>query len=225
MKLLIIEDHIELLRTVVGYLSSEGFLCEEAATYAAAEEKLGVYHYDIILLDLTLPDGSGLDILRKLKEDHPETGILILSAKDSLDDRLKGLDEGADDYITKPFHLAELNSRLNALIRRSSFQGRRTITFNEIEIETDAKEVRIGERLLELTKKEYDLLLYFVVNKGRLLTKEAIAEHLWGDQIDMVDNFDFIYTHIKNLRKKLTLSGGTDYVQTVYATGYKFTER
>ncbi len=142
-----------------------------------------------------------------------------------MDDKLKGLDLGADDYITKPFHLPELNSRINAIIRRKDFHGETNITHNEIEINPAGKQAVVNGRQLELTKKEYNLLLYFIVNKNRVLTKEAIAEHLWGDNIDMADNFDFVYTHIKNLRKKIEKEGGTDYLKTVYGVGYKFTDQ
>ena len=163
-------------------------------------------------------------MLKLIKSKSPETGVLIVSAKDSLDDRLKGLDLGADDYITKPFHLAELNSRVNSLLRRRKYEGNKNIVFKEIEIDPDAKTVVANGVTLDLTKKEYFLLLYFITNKNRVLTKEAIAEHLWGDNIDMVDNFDFIYTHMRNLRKKLKQSGATDYLQTIYGLGYKFGE-
>ncbi len=224
MKLLIVEDEIELLNTITGYLEKEDFVCETAPNFFEAEDKLISYKYDVIILDINLPDGNGLDLLKFIKEKSPETGVLIVSAKDSLDDRLKGLDLGADDYITKPFHLAELNSRVNSLLRRRKFEGNNNIVFKEIEIDTEAKQGIVNEVTLDLTKKEYFLLLYFITNKNRVLTKEAIAEHLWGDNIDMVDNFDFIYTHMRNLRKKLKISGANDYLQTIYGLGYKFGE-
>jgi DNA-binding response OmpR family regulator len=225
MKLLIVEDERALLESISGYLRNQGFVCEEAMTCFAAEDKLVAFDYDIVLLDITLPDGSGLELLHQLKKEHPETGILIVSAKDSLDDKLKGLELGADDYITKPFHLAELNARVNAVIRRRSFRGQPKITFREIAIDPAAKQVTVHGKLVDLTRKEYDLLLYFITNKNRVLTKEAIAEHLWGDNIDMVESFDFIYTHIKNLRKKIQAEGGSDYVRTVYGVGYRFTDQ
>ncbi len=173
-------------------------------------------------MDINLPDGNGLDLLKIIKTNKPDTGVLIVSAKNSLDDKLIGLDLGADDYITKPFHLAELNSRINSLIRRQKFEGNHTITFNEIEIDPNAKTVKVNNSLVDLTKKEFFLLLYFITNKNRVLTKESIAEHLWGDSIDLADNFDFIYTHMRNLRKKLKAKGATDYMQTIYGLGYKF---
>ena len=199
-------------------------MCETAPNFFEAEDKLISYKYDVVILDINLPDGNGLDLLKFIKEKSPETGVLIVSAKDSLDDRLKGLDLGADDYITKPFHLAELNSRVNSLLRRRKFEGNNNIVYQEIEIDPVAKQAIVNEVTLDLTKKEYFLLLYFITNKNRVLTKEAIAEHLWGDNIDMVDNFDFIYTHMRNLRKKLKKSGANDYLQTIYGLGYKFGE-
>lgn len=224
MKLLIVEDEIELLNSTSEYLQKEDFVCETAPNFFEAEDKLISYEYDVVILDINLPDGNGLELLKLIKGKNPETGVLIVSAKDSLDDKLKGLDLGADDYITKPFHLAELNSRVNSLLRRRKYEGNKNIVFNEIEIDPDAKKAIANGVTLDLTKKEYFLLLYFITNKNRVLTKEAIAEHLWGDNIDMVDNFDFIYTHMRNLRKKLKISGATDYLQTIYGLGYKFGE-
>ncbi len=224
MKLLIVEDELDLLNSTCEYLQKEDFVCEPASNFFEAEDKLLSYNYDVVILDINLPDGNGLDLLNYVKEKSPETGVLIVSAKDSLDDKLKGLDLGADDYITKPFHLAELNSRVNSLLRRRKFEGNNNIIFEEIEIDPVAKIAMVNTKPLELTKKEYFLLLYFITNKNRVLTKEAIAEHLWGDNIDMVDNFDFIYTHMRNLRKKLKKSGANDYLQTIYGLGYKFGE-
>jgi DNA-binding response OmpR family regulator len=224
MKLLIVEDELELLNSTCVYLQKEDFVCEPASNFFEAEDKLLSYNYDVVILDINLPDGNGLNLLKYIKEKSPETGVLIVSAKDSLDDKLKGLDLGADDYITKPFHLAELNSRVNSLLRRRKFEGNNNIIFEEIEIDPVAKIALVNAKPLDLTKKEYFLLLYFITNKNRVLTKEAIAEHLWGDNIDMVDNFDFIYTHMRNLRKKLKKSGANDYLQTIYGLGYKFGE-
>ena len=224
MKLLVVEDELELLDSICGYLQKEDYVVESAATFFEGEDKLISYRYDVVILDINLPDGNGLDLLQIVKDRYPETGVLIVSAKDSLDDKLEGLDLGADDYITKPFHLAELNSRVNSLLRRRKFKGSKNIIYKEIEIDPVAKRALANAKALDLTKKEYFLLLYFVTNKGRVLTKEAIAEHLWGDNIDMVDNFDFIYTHMRNLRKKLKKNGANDYLQTIYGLGYKFGE-
>ena len=225
MKILIVEDEIDLLETIVSYLKNEDFICEKATTFFEAEDKLVSFKYDIVLLDITLPDGNGIDLLKLVKEQSPKTGVLIVSAKDSLDDKLKGLDLGADDYITKPFHLAELNSRINSLIRRRKFDGDEIIKFNEIEINPTSKAVTVNNKPIELTKKEYNLLLYFVTNKNKVLTKESIAEHLWGDNIEMADSFDFIYTHMGNLRKKMKKLGAPNYLQTMYGLGYKFAEK
>ncbi len=223
MKILIIEDEIELLQEIEAYLSKESYICELAKNYYEASEKLHLYHYDVAIIDITLPGGSGLSLIELLKKTNADSGILIISAKNSLDDKLAGLEIGADDYITKPFHLAELNARVKAIIRRRKFEGVNEIVFNEIKINSEDKMVNVNNNKLRLTKKEYDLLHFFVANKNRLLTKESIAEHLWGDNIDLVDNFDFIYTHINNLRKKIVAAGGTDYLQTIYGMGYKYT--
>jgi DNA-binding response OmpR family regulator len=224
MKILIIEDESELLLAISSYLSEAGFTCELADRFEMALEKISIYEYDIILLDITLPDGNGLELIKTIKKMNLRSGVIIISAKNSLDDKISGLDLGADDYLTKPFQLSELNSRIKAVLRRRRFNGTDLIRFKEIEVNTDNKTVSIENTFVILTKKEYDLLLFFLVNKGRLLTKESIAEHLWGDNIDLADNFDFIYTHINNLRKKIGSHGGNDYIRTVYGMGYKFSE-
>ncbi|HKI90079.1 MAG TPA: response regulator transcription factor, partial [Draconibacterium sp.] len=193
------------------------------ANFNDADEKLSVYHYDVALIDITLPGGSGLQLIENLKRRNTDTGIIIISARDSLDDKLNGLDLGADDYITKPFHLSELNARVKAVLRRRKFDGATTVVFNEIEMQPDQGTVKVNGKNLVLTKKEFEMLLFFISNKNRLLTRESIAEHLWGDNIDLADNFDFIYTHINNLRKKIIKNGGNDYIKTVYGIGYKFT--
>ena len=224
MKILIVEDEIELRVVISNYLSKEGYICEVAENFQKAEEKLAVYEYDIILLDITLPDGNGLELLKSIKARNVKSGIIILSAKNSLDDKILGLDLGSDDYITKPFQLSELNSRIKALIRRRHFDGNNLLTFNEIVINTTSKTVFVNGKEIILTKKEYDLFLYFFINKNRVLTKEALAEHLWDDNIDLADNYDFIYTHLNNIRKKIKSAGGNDYIKTIYGLGYKFTE-
>lgn len=222
MKILIVEDEKELSNTLVSYLNKEGYLCETAFTFQKALEKTDLYEYDCIILDITLPDGNGLDLLKRLKTKRTQTGVLIVSARNSLDDKLNGLDLGADDYITKPFHLAELNARIKSIIRRRNFEGNDEIIWNDVQIDTQTLEVKINGQVVVLTRKEYELLLYFLNNKGRVITKEAIAEHLWGDNMDMADSFDFIYTHIKNLRKKMMEKGSENYIKTVYGLGYKF---
>ena len=225
MKILIVEDEIELLETITSYLKNEDFMCEKASTFFDAEDKLISFKYDIVILDITLPDGSGIDLLKTIKKHSPTTGVLIVSAKNSLDDKLTGLDLGADDYITKPFHLAELNSRINSLIRRRKFAGDDTIEFNEITVFPSSKTATVNGNPVELTKKEYNLLVYFITNKNKVLTKESIAEHLWGDDIEMADSYDFIYTHMGNLRKKLKKLGAPNYLQTMYGLGYKFADK
>ncbi len=224
MKILFVEDESALSASFVAYFTKEGHICETAQDFAEASEKIHLYSYDIIVVDIGLPDGNGLDLLREAKEGPTATGVIIVSARDSLEDKLHGLGLGADDYITKPFHLAELNARFASLIRRINFKGRRAIHCREIEVVPEAKEVRVKGKLLALTRKEYELLLYFLSNRNRVVTKESIAEHLWGDNMDMADSLDFIYTHIKNLRRKIQAEGGRDYVKTIYGIGYKFTE-
>lgn len=224
MKILIVEDELELSESIVSYLKSEGHLCEYALTFDSATEKISLYEYDIILVDLNLPDGNGIQIIKKLKESDYKGGIIITSARDTLDDRILGLNTGADDYLIKPFHLAELNARIKSLTRRVIFKGRNSIIINELEIKTEEHEVYIKGKLMDLTRKEFDLLLFLVTNKDKVLSKESIAEHLWGDYIDSTDSFDFVYAHIKNLRRKLLSNGVGHYMKTVYGVGYKFLE-
>jgi DNA-binding response OmpR family regulator len=181
-----------------------------------------LYEYDCILLDIGLPDGNGLSLIRKLKKFHPETGIIIISAKNSMDDKISGLDLGADDYLTKPFHLPELNSRIKSLLRRRKFDGKQTVVIDNITIFPESRQVFVVDELLQLTKSEFELLLFFTSNRGRVLSKESIAEHLWGDFADTADSFDFVYSHLKNLRRKLAEKSGKDHFQNVYGTGYVF---
>ena len=224
MKILIVEDEIELLTAVSNYLVKENHICELAGNFQKADEKISIYEYDIILLDIGLPDGNGLELIKTIKQNNIRAGIIILSAKNSTDDKISGLDLGADDYMTKPFQLSELNSRINAVLRRRQSNGTHVINFNEISINTDSKEVIVNNRKIKLTRKEYELLMYFLINKNRVLTKEAIAEHLWGDNIDLVNNFDFIYTHLNNIRRKIKSAGGKDYIISLYGMGYKFAD-
>lgn len=225
MKVLLIEDEKELSRSIQEYLLKENYICETALDYDQANEKINLYKYDCILVDLNLPGGSGMDIIRELKESGSETGIIIISARDALDDKISGLDTGADDYLTKPFPLPELNARVKSVIRRRMFGGVQEIVFNDLRIIPQKMEVTVKGSPLTLTKKEYDLLMFFISNRDRILTREAIAEHLWGDEMDLADSFDFIYTHIKNLRKKIMEKNGEDYIRTIYGMGYKFTDQ
>jgi DNA-binding response OmpR family regulator len=222
-KILIVEDETGLSDSIESYFTGGDSICETANDFTSALAKVSVYRYDCVVLDLTLPHGNGLDIIKYLKEHDHNDGVLIISAKNSLDDRLTGLDIGADDYLTKPFHLAELRSRVMAIVRRRSFDGNSNLKFNEISIDLDAKAVKVFNETVRFTRKEYSLLLYFIANKGKVVSKSAIAEHLWGDSIDVADNFDFIYSHIKNIRKKLVEAGAKDYIQAAYGMGYKFT--
>lgn len=222
MKILLIEDEEQLALSIQRFLIGEGFVCECVANVLDAEDKIGVYEYDCILVDIMLPGGSGFEIIEQLKKLHSPAGIIIISAKNALDDKIKGLDLGADDYLTKPFHLSELNSRVKSVLRRRQFAGNQEITFGVLRIIPESKEVWVSQRNIILTKKEYDLLMYLVANQNRVLTKTSISEHLYGDEIDQSDSFDFLYSHIKNLRKKLLEAGCPDYIQTLYGTGYKF---
>lgn len=222
MKILLVEDNPELTQNVANYLSAEGIICESAPTLFDAQDKILSFDYDCILLDLMLPDGNGLELLEFIKTQKIGTNVLIISAKDSLDDKLKGLDQGADDYLPKPFHLSELLARLRAIFRRSKLGGFDEVIFNEITIEINQLLAKVNDQILDLTKKEFDLLLFFITNKNRVLGKQAIAQHLWGDYTDDLANFDFVYQHVKNLRKKITAAGGKDYISTVYGIGYKF---
>jgi Response regulators consisting of a CheY-like receiver domain and a winged-helix DNA-binding domain len=222
MKILIIEDEAVLCETIEAYLEGEGYQCEQARSLMKGIEKINLYEYDCILVDIGLPDGNGLSLVRELKKLQSETGIIIISAKNSLDDKILGLDLGADDYLTKPFHLPELNSRIKSLLRRRKFAGKQEVVIDQITIMPDSRQVWIGGEQLQLTRKEFDLLMFFVANRSRVLTKESIAEHLWGDFADSADSFDFVYSHIKNLRRKLQERTGTDYFHNVYGTGYTF---
>lgn len=222
MKILIIEDELEIAQSIKDYFKTNGIQCETAENYHLALTKIDSYDYDCIILDLMLPDGDGFDILRELKRKNKTEGVIIVSAKETLETRLEGFNLGADDYMTKPFHLSELLVRMQALIRRKNFKGSNIITFNEIIIDLLSKTVAVNDTKLDVTKKELDLLLFLIGNENKVLSKAAIAEHLSGDMADMLDNHDFIYSHIKNLKKKLHQAGSGDYIKTVYGLGYKW---
>lgn len=223
MKILIVEDEPALAKSMADFLKKESFVCELAADYVSAQEKINLYQYDCILLDISLPDGNGLELLQELKK-HPEKseGVVIISAKNSLDDKISGLDLGADDYLTKPFHLPELNSRVKSVIRRRHFSGANRLVFNEIEVDFGRKCVLAHQQEARLSRKEYNLFLFLVANRNRVVSKSAIAEHLSGDEADLFDNFDFVYAHIKNLKRKLAEAGSRDYIRTIYGIGYQF---
>jgi len=222
MKILIIEDEQELAKSMKQYLRQESYVVEVAYTAREALEKVLLHEYDCILLDITLPDGNGLSILEKLKTENKLDGVIIVSARNSLDDKIKGLNLGADDYLAKPFHLSEMGARISAIIRRKRFEGNNAIAFHELTIDLIGNVVSVNKLPVELTRKEYDLLLFLVSNKNRVVSKNAIAEHISGDVAEVFDNFDFIYAHMKNLKKKLAEAGCVDYIKTVYGLGYKF---
>jgi DNA-binding response OmpR family regulator len=221
MKLLIIEDERELSDSMVAYLEGEQYLCETACDFASAREKIELYQYDCILLDISLPGGSGLNLLRELKVNDQSDGVIIISARDSLDDKIKGLESGADDYLAKPFHLSELGARVSSIIRRKNFGGRNLIILNDLTIDLNARSVVAHGQELPLTPKEYDLLLFLAANKNKVVSKNAIAMHLLGDEAEWLLQHDIVYAHIKNLRKKLDDAGCSDYIQSRYGVGYK----
>ncbi|HNW51597.1 MAG TPA: response regulator transcription factor [Prolixibacteraceae bacterium] len=222
MKILIVEDEIDLQETISSFLQEEGHVCEACNTLDSGLEKLEIYEYDCLLVDIGLPDGSGFNLVSELKRLHPETGIIIISARNSIDDKIEGFDLGADDYLSKPFHLTELSLRIKSLMRRLRFSGKKEIEVGKLRILPDSHEVFALDQPVILTKKEFDLLIFFTSNLHRVLTKESIAEHLWGDFADTSDSFDFVYSQIKNLRHKLLEKTGVDYFKNVYGSGYAF---
>lgn len=224
MKILVIEDERWLSDSIVSYLNSENYLCEQAFTYADARMKVNVYEYDCVLLDLMLPGGDGLDILRDIRSKRNPVGVIIVSAKGSLDDKVVGLEIGADDYLPKPFHLPELGMRIYAIIRRKKFSSSNTIDIGGISINLLDKSVIVNGQSVSLTKSEYELLLFFIGNKNRVISRSAMAEHLSGEMADLMDNHDFVYAHIKNLKAKLSKAGCRDCIKNVYGTGYKWVE-
>lgn len=224
MKVLIVEDEKGIAESIQAYLAEHGIACEWSSGIVDASDRTTVYDYDCILLDLMLPDGEGMTLLRELKACGKEDCVIILSARENLHSKLEGLQAGADDYLTKPFHLPELLARILAVVRRKQFNGNNAIRFNEIRVDLQARELWVLDRPVVLTRKEFDLLLYLLGNARRVLSRNAIAEHLSGDMADNMVNSDFVYTHVKNLKKKLTQAGAADYLRTVYGLGYKWSE-
>jgi DNA-binding response OmpR family regulator len=222
MKILLIEDEPELAHNIQDYLTLKDFVCEWSHNMEAAMDKISLYQYDCILLDLMLSDGNGFDILKELKKTGKTDGVIIISAKETLETRIEGFNLGADDYLIKPFHLSELLVRIQALIRRKNFKGANIVVFNEIEVDIMSKSVSVNNRKIDMTRKELDLLLYLIGNENKVLSKSAIAEHLSGDQADLLVSHDFVYAHIKNIKRKLHESGSSDYIRTVYGLGYKW---
>lgn len=225
MKILAIEDEPQLLSNIKESLEKENFLVETASDYHSAIDKIFIYEYDCILLDIMLPNGNGLDILAELKKAGKNENVIIISAKDSLDDKLKGLELGADDYLTKPFHLAELNARVKAVLRRQKLDGKNTIEIANSILDLRERTFMVDHKNIPLNRKEFDILNYFLLNKNRLVTKSALAEHVWGDNSDEADNFDFVYYQIKNLRKKLQSACADIEIESVYGIGYKLVEK
>ncbi|MBM6882394.1 response regulator transcription factor [Bacteroides caecigallinarum] len=222
MKILVVEDDKDLMEIITKSLEKERYVVSQAPDYHMALMKAGDYDYDCILLDIMLPDGNGLDLLAELQDMGKKANVIILSAKDSIEDKVKGLDLGADDYLPKPFHLAELHARIKSLLRRNQREGEKKIVFGNIEILPEKFEVSVDGKLIDLNRKEYDILMYFMLRPNRLVNKSTLAESVWGDHIDQVDNFDFIYAQIKNLRKRLKDAGSTPELKAVYGIGYKF---
>ena len=222
MKILLIEDEPELAKSIISYLSDENYQCELAVNYHQALIKTASYDYDCILLDLMLPGGDGMKILENLKRDKKDAGVIIISAKNALEDKIKGLQIGADDYLSKPFYLPELAARVYSVIRRRSFDNNNIIEQKGLRIDLLSKTVVVNKETVVLTRKEFDLLIFFIGNKNKVISKSALAEHLSGDVADMMDNHDFIYAHIKNLKRKLQDAGCENHLKTLYGNGYKW---
>lgn len=223
MKVLVIEDDQDLREIITRSLEKERYVVETAANYRTARQKALGYEYDCLLLDIMLPDGNGLDLQRVLREKERKFNVIILSAKDSIEDKVNGLDLGADDYLAKPFHLAELHARLKSVLRRRQRDGATSIKVGNVTVYPESFKVCVGDKALEIGRKEYDILLYFMNRPERLVEKHTLAEAVWGDYIDQADNFDFIYAQMKNLRRKLKESGADIEIKTVYGFGYKLT--
>ena len=222
MNLLIVEDQKELSNSIISYLSNGNYTCEPVYDYNSAFDKICIYNYSCVVLDLCLPYGNGLDILKHLKKIDNPAGIVIISAKNSIDDKVHGLKIGADDFLAKPFHLSELEARIASVIRRRAFDGKNQIILDNLVLDIREKILIGPSGKIDLTRMEYMLIEYFISNKDKVVTKEAMGEHLCGDDIDLADNYDFIYTHLKNLRRKLKNAGCSDMIKTVHGMGYKF---
>lgn len=225
MKILIVEDEKDLLDVMRYSLEKEHYLIESASSYATASTKICDYDYDCILLDIMLPDGCGLELLKELKEMGKSENVIIISAKNSLDDKIIGLEMGADDYLTKPFHIAELNARVKALLRRKNANGHNEIAIGNTVLQLTDRQLLIDNNPVHLNRKEYAILSYFMFNKNRTITKSALAEHVWGDNIDQADSYDFIYYQMKNLRKKLHTYKADIEITSIYGVGYKLIEK
>jgi DNA-binding response OmpR family regulator len=222
MKILIVEDETKLARSIYDFLKKEENMdCDLAFTYQEGVRNIRDNEYDCVILDITLPDGNGLKLINHLKDDNSNSGILIISARNSIENKIEGLNLGADDYIAKPFHLSELNARVKSILRRRNFNGETVLRFDEIRIYPNEHQAYVNDSLLNLTPKEYNLLIYFMANKNRVITKESLVDHFWEDNFEQTASYDLIYTHIKNLRHKILEKSDTDYIKTVYGIGYK----
>ena len=222
MKILLVEDELVYQLATSKFLKQQGYLCETASDYKEALNKMLIYEYDCIILDLNLPDGNGIALLNKLKKEKPDSAVIIASSKSTTEEKIEGLTSGSDDYITKPYNFNELEARLKAIIRRKNFKGSQVIEFKEINVDINSKTVTVNGKTISLTHTEYDLLVYFIGHKNKVVTKEAIAENVRGDDMDQADSFKFIYSHIRNLRKKLLDAGSGDYIHAIYGTGYNW---
>ncbi len=222
MQILIIEDERVLRDSISEYFKTNGYICTTVGTLKKGLEKSSNYTYDCVVIDIGLPDGSGMDIIGSFKKNNPNTGLIIISAKNSLEDKINGLHLGADDYLTKPFHLSELHARVHSIIRRISFNGQKQLIFEGLIINLDKKQVIVNDEEVRLTRKEYDILVYLAANPTHLVTKEAIADAIWGYRAEMATSFDFVYGQIKNLKRKLNTAGAKEYIKVVYGMGYKF---
>ena len=224
MKILVVEDDADLREIITSFLKRERYIVEEASDYATANMKVFVYEYDCILLDIMLPGGSGLSLLREMAKQKLRRNVIILSAKDSIEDKVQGLNLGADDYLPKPFHLSELGARIKSVMRRTGSSLSSTITLGNVTLDPDSYSVSVNGISLELNRKEYDILRYLADRANRLIEKQTLAEAVWGDAIDQSDSFDFVYAQMKNLRRKLREKNATIEIKTVYGFGYKLVE-
>ncbi len=223
MHILIVEDELPLMESMVSYLEMEGFRCEQASSYHAGLCSLDKHDYICMLIDLNLPDGEGLDLVKLARQNQTNSGIIIVSARNALEERVKGLSMGADDYLVKPFHLSELVARIQSVARRTHTQGDEILKFGVIRVMPEERTCYVEDKQVDLTRKEHDLLLYLMANRNRVITKESIADYLWGEYGGGYGSYDFVYTHLKNLKRKLLDAGSPDYVQNIYGVGYKFT--
>ena len=225
MKILIVEDEQDLVTSLLAFSEKENYQAEVAKTFSEASERIGLYEYDCILLDINLPDGNGLQLLEDLKKVNKTDGVIIISARNSLDDKIKGLNLGADDYLTKPFHFSELNARIQAVIRRKKFDAPHTLIFSNIEVDLSSHAVTIDHQATSLTKKEFDILQHLIANKNRVVSKTSLAEYIWGDRVDSANSFDFLFVHLKNLKKKLKQAGAMVEIKNIYGVGYQLIDR